>query len=280
MATIVCASCGTVNDAKNLFCQACGKSLNAAAPAASDKTVVASRKAVETPPAPVAAPVAPPPPTPAAPVMPPPPPAYVPPAPMGTPISSLGLRSDGWSDVLEDAAGLEETVKEAFVKEVKAAGLPALAVGESLLTNGKATRKYLVLYNGNGANVVVRFAAYGKDLLTSWDLYTKRKFNWLTIGLLGGIVFLLTLIYQVLGHWGLFYNGLFAFLQVFLSLLLVPTLALMLVGKLIKDDWLGLFVDDLDEFAADDAIALTSLVDSALSRAVESAQAEKPKGKK
>lgn len=280
MATIVCASCGTVNDAKNLFCQACGKSLNAAAPAASDKTVVASRKAVETPPAPVAAPVAPPPPTPAAPVMPPPPPAYVPPAPMGTPISSLGLRSDGWSDVLEDAAALEETVKEAFVKEVKAAGLPGLAVGESLLTNGKSTRKYLVLYNGNGANVVVRFAAYGKDLLTSWDLYTKRKFNWLTIGLLGGIVFLLTLIYQVLGHWGLFYNGLFAFLQVFLSLLLVPTLALMLVGKLIKDDWLGLFVDDLDEFAADDAIALTSLVDSALSRAVESAQAEKPKGKK
>lgn len=280
MATIVCASCGTVNDAKNLFCQACGKSLNAAAPAASDKTVVASRKTVETPPAPFAVPVAPPPAIPAAPVVPPPPPAYVPPAPMGTPISSLGLRSDGWSDVLEDAAGLEETVKEDFVKEIKAAGLPGLAVGESLLTNGKSTRKYLVLYNGNGANVVVRFAAYGKDLLTSWDLYTKRKFNWLTIGLLGGIVFLLTLIYQVLGHWGLFYNGLFAFLQVFLSLLLVPTLALMLVGKLIKDDWLGLFVDDLDEFAADDAIALTSLVDSALSRAVESAQAEKPKGKK
>ncbi len=280
MATIVCASCGTVNDANNQFCQACGKSLKAAAPAASDKTVVASRKAATPPPAPAAAPVAPPPPMPAAPVMPPPPPAYVPPAPLGTPITSLGLRSDGWSDVLENAASLEAAVKEAFVNEVKASELPGLAVGESILTNGKSSRKYLVLYNGNGANVVVRFAAYGRDLLTSWDLYTKRKFNWLTIGLLGGVVFLLTLIYQILGHWGLFYNGLFAFIQVFFSLLFVPTLAVMLVGKLIKDDWLGLFVEDLDEFAADDAIALTSLVDSALSKAVESAQAEKPKGKK
>lgn len=283
MATIVCSSCGTVNDAANLFCQACGKSLRAAAPAASDQTVVASRTHVAPTPPQSVAPVAPPPaPSVVAAVPPPPPPApaYVPVAPLGTPINSLGLRSDGWSDVLEDAAGLEESVKTAFVNEIKAAELPGLVVGESTLTNGKTSRKYLVVYNGSGANVVVRFAPYGRNLLASWDLYTKRKFNWLTIGILGGVVFLLVLIYQILGHWGLFYNGLFAFLQVFFSLILVPTLGVMLAGKLIKDDWLGLFVDDLDEFAADDAIALTSLVDSALSKAVESAQTEKPKSKK
>lgn len=280
MATIVCASCGTVNDSVNLFCQTCGKSLKSAAPAASDQTVVANRPHSAPTPAQSSVPVAPPPIPPAVPPSRPPAPAYAPVAPLGTPISRLGLRSDGWSDVLEDAAGLEESVKTAFLNEIKAAELPGLGVGESTLTNGKTSRKYWVVYNGSGANVLVRFAPYGKNLLTSWDLYTKRKFNWLTLGILGGVVFLLTLLYQILGHWGSFYGGFFAFLQGFFSMIFVPTLGVMLAGKLFKDDWLGFFMDDLNEFAADDAITLTSLVDSALSKAVEAAQAEKPKGKK
>ncbi len=279
MATVVCANCGIENDASNKICQSCGKPLKAAA-SSSDKTVMASRTKAAPPPMPE--PAAPPPPMPAsAPAVPPPPPAYKPTVPLsGTPIHSLGIRSDGWSDVIEGAAEQEEAVQKSFAEELKAVEIPGLVIGDSMLSNGLTTRKYQVVYNGNGANVLVRIAPYGKNLLAGWDLYTKRSINWLTIGLLGGIVLLFALVYHLIGFWGAFFGGLFGFLEQFVSLLFVPTLLVMLFGKIVKDDWLGLFVKDLDEFAADDAVALTSAVDSALSKAIDSAKAEKPKEKK
>lgn len=291
MTTVVCANCGTVNDAANAICQSCGKTLPKVEAVASDRTVVVNRAKATPPPAP--APAAPPPPpvqasTPpqpasaAAPV-PPPPPAYAAPAPMmGTPIRGLGVRSDGWSDVIEDAAGLEEEIQKAFVEELKSAAMPGVVVSDSLLSNGQITRKYQVVYNGNGANVAVRIAAYGKNLLAGWDLYTKRKPNWMTIGILGGAVFVFTLVYEILVHgfYGAFFAGLLGTISMFVSWLLVPTLWVLLFGKILKDDWLGFFVTDLDEFAADDAVALTSVVDTALAQAVEKAQAKTLKAKK
>jgi hypothetical protein len=201
---------------------------------------------------------------------------------MGTPVRNLGIRSDGWSDIIEDAAGWEEEVKKSFGEELKAASIPGLVIGESLISSGSINRKYQVVYNGSGANVLVRVTTFGKDLLASWDLYTKRKINWLNLAILGGSVFVLALLYEIImrGFHGSFFGGLFGVIALILSWLLVPTLAVMLFAKITKDDWLGFFVDDLDEFASDDAMALASVVDSALARAIEKTRSSAPKTKK
>ncbi len=291
MATIVCANCGTVNDDSNTFCQSCGKAL--AQPIAEDKTVVVKRTKATPPPTPVVAvpppqvktevPPAPPAPVASVPPVPMPPPVQAAPVSMpGTPVHKLGIRSDGWSDIIEDAASQEEEVKKLFVEGVKAANIPGLVVSESLISNGTATRKYHVVYNGSGANVLVRVAPFGKNLVASWELYTKRKVNWLTLAIIGGAVFVIALLYVIIskGFFGGFFGGLFSLISLMLSWLLVPTLAVMLFAKIIKDDWLGFFVQDLDEFAADDAMALSSVVDSALAKAIETARALTQKAKK
>ena len=297
MDKVKCSKCNTENDPGNQFCQTCGAPLVIA----SEKTVVAKRSAPETaatnmmpPPAPV-----PPAPVPPAAVMPPagapmpppqspymqgqmpPPPAYgqpqgygYPPAPMymGTPIKKLGLHLDGWSDVVEDGADLAEKVKQAFVEKITKENIPGLRITEVQLTGDEMpARPYTLVTNAPGVAVPVRVAPYGKNLVVSWDLYTRRSANWLTIGLLGGIVLLFAVLDKVVIAYAFdnFFVAMFSFFGTLLSWLLLPTLVLLLLGKIIKDDWVGLFVKDIDSFAADDADSLTTIIDNDLVEAIE-----------
>lgn len=303
MDKIICPKCKAENDARNLFCESCGTQL--AKPPAAEKTVAASRAkpvAAVPPPAPVQPMAAPP----AAPVMQAPPPAPVarptpPPAqgyPQqpygyypgqmygGTPIKQLGVRSDGWSDVIEDAAGIADKVKGAFVEEMGAQKIQGLRVTNVSLSNGAMeTRAYQLVNDARGTTIVVSVTPYGKNLFVGWDLYVHRSINWLTVGLLGGIA----LVIAVLDTWAInyYYSGFFAsvfgFLGTFLNLLLVPSLAILLFGKIVKDDWTAAFVKSLDEFGTDDAVALSTVVENALTRAIEKGKETppaKPKAKK
>lgn len=294
MDMVKCPNCGTMNESSNQLCQSCGRTLANAVPFQSENTVMANRtKVVSEPPPPPIVSIQAPPPTPyvAAQVPPPPPvfpaaaqpPTYTPPAQFGgTSIDKLGIRSDGWSDVVEESAGLESEVKEAFLDELKSVNLENVKTAESFLSNGKEVRKYQIIYNGNGTTVAVRIAPFGRDLVVSWDLYTRRTINWLTIGILGGIIFLFALLngftFEIFS--GGFFRGLFNLLRYCIDLLFVPTLVVMLLGKLIKDEWLGFFLNDLDAFAADDAVALSTVVDNMLSRAVEKVRTNSQKTKK
>ena len=289
MATIICPNCKTENPGTNQFCQSCGSSLKSSIPAVNDKTVMSKRvkePAAQTPPPPAASMpppviVVPPPPSQGASV---PPPVYAAaPVYMGTPMRNLGIRSDGWSDVIAEAADLTDDVKKAFLDEIDAAKLEGVRIAESDLRSGAGDiRKYQVLYNGRGATIVVRVAPFGCSLVVGWDLYTRRTINWLTIGLLAGIVFVCALLQNIIGRvfYMDFFGGFFSFLGVFINWLLVPGLALMLLGKLVKDDWLGYYATDLDEFEADDAVAFSTVVDNALTTAVEKAHTITPKSKK
>lgn len=271
MATTICPNCGAENPAGNQFCQSCGKALPATADAG--KTVLSGRK---NKPAAVPPPVEVPPPMPVSVMVPQPPP---PPMPysnylLATPIHKLGIRSDGYSDVIEDAAPLAEKVKAEFLRLVSAAGIPGLHMAESdLVSKGFEIRRYQVIDNGKGGSVAVRIAPYGKHLVISWDLFSIRKVNWLTIGILGGTIFLLTLLSNLFaGNFAYdFFAGLFNFIGSFISWLLVPGLGILLFGKLLKDNWLAFYATDLDDFAADDGMALSTVVDNALSQAVEKA---------
>jgi hypothetical protein len=201
---------------------------------------------------------------------------------MGTPIKQLGTYTDGWSDVIEDGAPLADKVKAAFVEQMNAEKIPGMRITEANISNDQMeNRQYQLVSGPLGMTVAVRIAPYGKNLSMSWDLFTKREANWLTIGLLGGIVFLLavldTVTYSLSFYDNIFY-AIFNFLGTFINWLLVPTLVLVLLGRIIKDDWVGLFVKDPNPFAVDDAVSLTTIVDNALTEAVEiAATAPDPK---
>jgi hypothetical protein len=291
MGSIICPNCGTENPGENQFCQSCGKALSAPKPAAADKTVIAdrSKKAAVPPPPSVGAATSapkpvretqtpPPPPMPVGAAVPPPPPLAPRSGPQGdyqaTSINKLGICTDGWSDVIEEAAPLAEKIKQEFLKEMNAAVIPGLHMAESNLVSGESeVRSYQLIYNGKGSSIAVRVAPFGKDLAISWNLFSQRSINWLTVGILGGSVFLITFLFHLVnGAFNTyFFVGFFNFITTFLSWLLVPGLGLLLFGKIMRDKWLAFYAKDIDEFAADDAAALSTVVDNALSLAVEKA---------
>lgn len=275
MATIVCSKCKTENPPDSLYCQSCGSSL-----AGEEKTVMTSRKAaaIPPPPPPAAKPAAATlPPAIKAGTPPPPPPPSTPPTPVkpyyGTPVGKLGVRMDSWSEVIEGEAEAAEKISQAFVEEIQNMKADGVRIASSDLTSGMGgTRKFQVVDNGKGAVVAVRFSPMGKDLYFNWDLYARRSINWLPIALIGGIAFLLALIPAISAS-GFFY-GVYIFIRDFLNLLLVPGLALLLLGKLLKDNIWSLYLNELDDFAMDDANALGILVDNAATRAIEKGIAE------
>jgi uncharacterized membrane protein len=204
---------------------------------------------------------------------------------LGTPLKQLGVRSDGWSDIIENDAELVDRVKQAFLDEINAQGLPGVRVTDvNLTSDSMETRPYQMVSDNRGTTIAVRIAPFGKNLFVGWDLYTRREINWLTVGLLAGIVLVLAVLDVILtslnyGPLGFFHNF-FTTLGAFISWLLVPGLVILLLGKILKDDWLAFYVKNMDEFAVDDAVSLSTIVDNLLTRAVEKSQSAPAKLKK
>jgi hypothetical protein len=204
---------------------------------------------------------------------------------LGTPVKQLGIRSDGWSDIVENGAELADRVKQAFTDEINAQGLPGVRMTDVHLTSGSMeTRPYQMITDNRGTTIAVRIAPFGKNLFVGWDLYTRRQLNWLTVGLLGGIALVLAVLDVIFtalnyGPFGFFHNF-YGILGSFIGWLLVPGLIILLLGKVLKDDWLAFYIKNMDEFAVDDAVSLSTVVDNLLTRAVEKSQSAPAKGKK
>ncbi len=272
MANIICPTCKTENPPESLICKSCGTSLKGLKALTGEETIRTPQKS-SLPPSTAQAAAVPPPivqtATPPPPPPPPPIPVYQPPA-FGTPIKKLGVRIDSWSEVIDDQAGAADSIAAAFLKEMEDAKIDGVHTATSDLTSrNSGVRKYQVVTNGKGATAVVRFSPLGKDLYFNWDLFVKRTINWLTIGITGGVVFLLALIMAIYAGRSGFFYGLFTFFSNFLNLLLVPGLALLLVGKIFMDDIWGFYLKSPDDFAMDDANALGIQVDNAATRAIE-----------
>lgn len=188
------------------------------------------------------------------------------------PLDSLGVHRDGWSDVYEDAAPLAEKVRNEFLNLMKANDIEGLRVLETnLVSERKEARKCLLIDQGKGTALSVSVTPFGKGLAVSRDLYIKRSINWLVVGILAGTVVLLALIEALVdgAFSSSFLRGLFSLITTILAWALTPALAVMLAGKLLRDDWLTFFVRSPDEFAIQDAESLTTIVDDALTQAVE-----------
>lgn len=251
MESIICPNCKSPNTGESQFCQVCGSPLT---------KLVEEPAVLPTPAQPAAAPVVPPP-IPAAPA------ALV---YAGTPVQSLGIWLDGWSDVIDGAAGQADEIKAEFVQEMQEAGIPGLRTADSILTSGSAQpRSRRIIQNASGATVSVNIAPFGKGLRVGWDLYARRSPNWVTIGVLGGAVLFFALLSSLNSfRFDSGLGGFLTFFKVFVTWPLVPIAVLMIAGKIFKDDIWAFFVKDLNDFALEEAESLGMAVDSALSNAI------------
>lgn len=283
--TIICPNCKTVNPATNLFCQSCGTKLAAA-------TVVsatAAQAAVPPPPPPYTAqPIQTPPPAayPPPPTLPPQQPAYgqppaMPyqaPAPMfiAPAIKSLGAKVDEFGDIVPELGEKAAKVEETFISMLKEKDLAGVNVAKSTYTAGSHQRAYVGITSPAGATILADFLPVGKDLAANWSLYTKRSINWLTVGIAGGAAFLFAFIAFITGLFSYsgFTYGWTQFFTVFSTLIIAAAIVLAVLGKVMKDDYFGLIVNDLDEIAWEDTNVLQSIVHDTMIEAIEKVQAE------
>lgn len=277
--TIVCPNCKTVNPATNLFCQSCGTKLVAA--------TVVSTPAPVPPPPPFAAQIPPPPGAyPPPPTLPqqqpaygqPPVMTYQPPAPVyvAPTIGKLGVKTDEFSDIVPELADKAAKVEETFIGMLKEKGLPGVNIAKSTYTSGTSQRAYVGITNPAGATILADFLPVGKDLASNWSLYTKRSINWFVVGIAGGAaVFfaLLTFIFGLVSLWG-FGSAWSQFFSVLALLVIAAIVVVGLLGKATKDDFMGLFVKDMDEIAWEDTNILQSIVHDTMIEAIEKVQNE------
>jgi len=320
---IVCANCNSINSAKNLFCQNCGKPLTAARPATPVQPVQPVKPVAEPPITPVTGVPTPPsfqpvgvPPTtapqypPVLPVYPqpsapiqavrpeaPPPaqqpqyppvqPGYVQPTtgigkslpvaakPLGVKINHLGIVIDAWADVIENGAEKGAAVSEEFDRLMEEHKIPDVVVTRKEMTvDGEPVgRTFHLLQNSRGGSMLVNFGAQGKDLLISWDAYTKPVLNLIYVAiLLGGtaaVTLIITLISGILGV--NFISFLFSWVNRFYNWLFPVIVGAALAGFLLKGNCLAFFIKQPNKFSQDDLTGLMLIGHQTILKAVESA---------
>ncbi len=269
--TVVCSNCKTVNPISNLFCQTCGARLDG--PKASAVTPPPPIPTAVVPPPMKTVPAAVPPVPAAAPTVVPLPPS--PPGPLAQSFGKLGFKVDEYSDIVIDSANKSDKVNSEFVKSMQAKQIPQVNIGKSVFTAGGKKRTFHTITSPSGVTLLANILPFGKDLLLGWEMYVKRTIRWLTLAIIGGAALILPIFSALQG--GLGYGIVFVFASywtMLFTILLIASLGVLLFGKLLKDEWLYLFVEDLDPIAWEDAIALQLAVHDALLDAMDSASME------
>ena len=256
--TQICPNCHSVNPISNTFCQVCGTYIASTLPPGN----ITSGAAVNLPPVPPSAPLAPIPPVlPTPPATPFPPVAMQPPAPS---IDVLGIKVDEFSDVMCNDAPRAEELTEVFVNALTDRNIPNLKITEGDFTTEGKRRHYHIVSGPAKTTFLASIFPYGTDLILGWEMYIKRSLKWLPLSILGGSAVVLALISFLTS--GFFFSTFWTFLFIFLFF---AGLAGLLIGKVLKDDWMYLFVEDIDEIAWVEASALQLVVHEALLETME-----------
>ncbi len=267
--TQICPNCHSVNPLKNAFCQVCGNKLVAATPPQPPMVTVRSAS-TSLPPVPPSTPqTAMPPVPPAPPVAPYPPIAVLPPVPT---LDSLGIKVDEFSDIMCDDAPRSEELTEVFVKALTDRNIPGLKITEGDFTTEGKRRHYHIITGPAKTTFLASIFPYGRDLILGWEMYIKRTLKWVPLAILGGTAVILALISFLTS--GFFFSTFWTFLFIFL---LFSGLAGLLLGKVLKDDWMYLFVEDIDEISWAEASALQLVVHEALLETMETIEVDLPK---
>jgi hypothetical protein len=199
--------------------------------------------------------------------------AYYPPAapvlPRAQGVERLGVRADGWMDLVAGEASKAAEIEKAFVEELKAREIPTVNVDRMEFNVGFNKKAYQVVHHPAGA-VAVNLEAAGKDLVCSWALYVPQTPNWMMLGILAGIAFGVSFLssFQSLGGFGFGNFFLQWIFGTFGWLWQVAALAL-LAGQVWKGSWLYFFVVNPPDSNKEALAALVLAVHQCLLTAVE-----------
>lgn len=166
-----CPHCDNANPVGNKFCVKCGKPF--------DITTPLTQESPPIPAPPTAAPKT----APLAQTM----PTGWAPTP-GRHVRWLETRADSWADVLADLGHTAGDLRDGFCRNLLARQFPGLIYNitpfraQSITTDNQ--RDYLVIYNQHRGEVMtVYIRQFGRDLYVAWDLWIKRRYNWLVLGI-------------------------------------------------------------------------------------------------
>lgn len=95
---------------------------------------------------------------------------------MVTDINRLGVRIDGWADIVEGAGDKAEEAREATTQVLKNKEMPDVSINSTTIRTSK-DRPYLIIEMPNGACVTIYIGSFGKDLYATWDLYIRPVLN-------------------------------------------------------------------------------------------------------
>jgi hypothetical protein len=267
--TQICPNCHSVNPILMNFCQVCGNKLTVTTPAQPPMVSVKSASTALPPIPPSASQTPMPPVPPVAPTAPYPPVAMLPPAPS---IDVLGIKVDEFSDIMSADASRSEELIDFFVKSLRVRNIPNLKISEGDFTTEGKRRHYHIITGPTKTTFLASIFPYGRDLILGWEMYIKRTLKWVPMAILGGSAVILALISFLTS--GFFFTTFWTFLFIFLFF---AGLAGLLIGKVLKDDWMYLFVEDIDEISWAEASALQLVIHEALLETMETIEVDLPK---
>ena len=187
-------------------------------------------------------------------------------------INKLGLRIDGWADLVEGAGDKEDQARKELEKMVRGKDMPETSVNPTIIspTYGNKKRKYIVVEMPNGATVATYVGAFGKDLYAKWDVFVKPLLNMTVIYILLGIGGLFGLI-SAFGkdYYG---NTNFSFISLvatFVGWVIGGAILIAIAGFVLRRNILAFFFKQLDEFDLDDIAALTIATHKAMLSALD-----------
>ena len=215
-------------------------------------------------------------------------------------LSKLGLRIDGWADLVEGAGEKAVVGLQAVCDTMKKRGMPSVEIkpdNATPNTTSNKRRSYVLVEMPNGASVTIYLGQYGSDLYASWDLYIRPKLETRTVIIILVLAFIATIPgsicslasgVSILGQvgnslntfgggpnltgayfatiFGLLCAGGFGFIAACILLAILVGVA----GYVVKGNWLAYFIKELTTFDADDIGAMGLAVHKSVVLALDS----------
>jgi hypothetical protein len=193
-------------------------------------------------------------------------------------INVLGIKVDEFSDIMCDDAPKAATLTRVFIKAIKDRNIPQLHISEGDFTTEGRRHHYQIITGPAKTTFLASIFPYGKDLILGWEMYIKRSLKWIPLVIMAGVVIILPLLSALFSS--LSYGGPIIFSSYwtnFFQFLFYTLLAGLLIGKVFKDDWLYLFVEDIDEISWSEAMALQLVVHESMLETMETTELDSSK---
>jgi hypothetical protein len=182
----------------------------------------------------------------------------------------LGVRIDGWSDLIPGAGDQAETIQDSFVESFNAREFPGARLEQAGFTSAGIRKSYWVVRHA-AESTAVQIEPKGKDLFVGWSHYARRTLDLQKLGILVGVAFIVSFLANLGALVGSFGYFLLGWIFGTFNWLLPVTIIALVAGYIWKGSFWHFFMPEPDEMAKDDRTAAMLAVHQSLLDAVQKA---------